>query len=239
MHGREDPEKKLEIYIKAGLTKEEVIKKMQPYLNERNREVLLEVIDEYFESRGSSDQTKFVIKAIFGLVVLAVVAYAIFFIFFQSAVYSPTKCLDKPVSISLHGDLMNRDRMMNALARVEEDNCEYFNFIADNAKKIFVNPPGFMSSGQYRGNEDEIHVNSLTGSEHYVASILIHEACHSFQHKQGLEISDNDCTATQYNFLKAVNAQPDDLKAVERIASFWPGYSIKGNDVFEQWKSTS
>jgi len=181
------------------------------------------------------NKKKFLFKT---LIVLAVFifAFAVFYLFFiEYSEFSSQRCLSSKIKIT--GDWAYRQKLFEVLSFIENKDCEYLSFVADNISRIESTTPGLFTVGEYRG-ESKATIASFMGENDYVSSIVIHEACHGYQNKKNLLYNESDCTLTMYNYLIKINASKDALDIVERTADFNPNYDFtnQDNDVFVQWK---
>jgi len=226
----------LEIYLKAGLSKEEVLKKIENSITDKNRERVLKIVEEHFEKKNRRLYSKIGAVAFLVIIFIIVISISVYLVFIKDSVFYSENCSEDTIAISIIGGLERREEAVKVLKLVEESNCEYFLFIADNAKTINVGDPGILSSGVYRNQKDAIQIDAFSGSPYWKASVIIHEACHSFQDKNNREFSEHECMQTTSNFLKKIDAPGEDMDRFERAASSWPGYSVSGEDVFAIWK---
>ena len=136
------------------------------------------------------------------------------------------------------GEFIYREQIVKEL-QIIENNCDYLNFISENVVGIYAENPGLMNAGEYHGGSFKIYVDPYAASEYISAGIIIHETCHAYQDKKNMSYSEEDCTTTEYNFLKNIGAPKKDIELFEsrnksHIALL--GYTTNGNDVFEMWK---
>ena len=180
------------------------------------------------------------LKTIILIVILIVILFSVIFFFAfgtNSSFYSNT-CNSKPIPIV--GEFIYRDQLVKELQIIEQD-CDYLNFIAENVNVIYALNPGMMNAGEYHPGSFEIYADPFASSEHISAAIIIHETCHAYQDKIKSGFSEEDCTTTEYNFLKNINAPKKDIIQFEkRNESYYAllGYTTTGKDVFLDWNLT-
>ncbi|GEM_PF-2919014 len=228
------------LYLKAGLDKNEILKKIENRLTDKDRQKFSEFIDSEL-SAGKKSFTQTVFFTFFVLAIVALWVCVIAYIsYFENGVYYSKKCFGKGEFISVLGSPDHRKEIINALELIENSSCEYFSFVMENSKTINSGRQGLFKAGVFEG-EKTLGVDAFSGSTYFVSSVIIHEACHSFQEKNNRPFSEKDCTTTQFNYLKKINAPEFEIETIERLAqqSGIKGYTLDGKDVFEEWKNNS
>ncbi len=234
---RMDPlEEKLRIYLKAGLTKQQILEKLEGDLSDSNREQIMQRIDRYFSAEETQTASKATLIIGVVIAIIAIIFVVVYFAHFKDSSFHSEKCSTKPIDISVNGDPSKREAMIEALKLIESTDCEYLLFVADNAKTIYTSSGCFMAGGCYKGQKDTINANSIMSNSYWVSSTVIHEACHSFQHKNNLGILESACMTTEYNYLTKIKAPQEVIQWSAQEGNRDPKYTIGAPDVFPIWK---
>ncbi len=233
----QDFEERILFYKKAGLLDKVIIEKIRSEFGDDAAAKASKILIEK-KLQKNKKQKSFLIKlGAFVCIGLVVIFIVYFFLFLHFSEFSSAKCnSDKKITIT--GDLFYREKVFNILKLIEEKDCGYTNFVLDNINAINSGGVGFIYSGVYYTNKPT-EIASLTGSRHYVASIIVHEACHGYQHKNNLGYSEPDCALTQYHFLINTNAPSEEAQKVVNAGKVYLNYAFTENntDVFLAWKN--
>jgi hypothetical protein len=231
-----DPiEEKVLTYLKAGFSKKEIFEKISRELAPEDNARAKEIVEKNLSQKSKSSKTKLLIISGAAGIFLLITLIIIYFSFINNSQFVSSKCLPS-VSIKIEGDTVYRDKSIEVLRLMEDKNCGYLGFVGEHTPKISSGMLGIFVGGQYEGG-NSAKISTFTGDTYYVAAIMVHEACHSYQAKLGKGSSEPDCTLTQYHFLQSINAPQKDLDHTKKIGEFYPEYSFNesNKDVFLEW----
>jgi len=230
-------EEKLELYLKAGLSKQKILLKIDEEFGPEAKAIALRIIDKSYREKKSSSMH--IIIGILGIVLIFVIIIGVvmYLSYIQNSAFVSQKCGTK--SITITGDAMYRGKLVTTLAFIENKDCNYTRFVLSNLTTIYATDPGMFYSGQQNGDKTLIAIYS--GSDEYVAGIVVHEACHAFANNSSITFSEGDCAFTQYNFLKSIGASESDLKKMETSTQTFLQYKFDetNKDAFEVWLETN
>jgi hypothetical protein len=222
------------MYKRAGLSEKQILEKIEKKFGSKNIKVVSEQLKKEKNERFGLEKKKFLLISFGIITTLLILSIFFYIIFVQYSQFSSENCSG---IISISGAYSSRQRAYEILEYVEKD-CEYYEFVSEHLTRLEVDfSKGLFSGGYYSGGESA-EINVFNSSTEYMASIVVHEACHAFQLKNNLFMSEPDCTLTQYNYLKNVGASQEELQKVIDLKKWFPKYAFSenDNDIFELWK---
>ncbi len=229
-------EEKLDLYIKAGMTKKNILLKIEAEFGPEAKAKVEPIVNKVYGDKKSSSMSLMLITAGIVLFLVIIVSVILYASYFQNNTFASSKCGTN--SIALTGDSMYRNKLVEVLTFIEAKDCNYTRFVLDNLSTVYATDPGMLYSGKQTGDKTLIAV--FSGSNEYVAGIVIHEACHAFANNTNTSFSEADCAYTQYNFMKSAGANEADLQRVLTSTQTFMQYEFnEGNkDAFRIWSAS-
>lgn len=222
------------MYKRAGLSDAKLLEKIRKKFGSKQISSIENNLKKEKNEKFSLEKKKFLIISFGGILILFILLLFFYFIFIQYSTFSSENCSG---TITISGANSSRQRAYEILNYVEND-CGYYEFVSEHLTHLEVDfSKGLFNGGYYSGGESA-EINVFNSTTEYMASIVVHEACHAFQLKNKLFMSEPDCTLTQYNYLKNVGASQEELQKVLDLKKRFPKYAFSENDtdIFEVWK---
>jgi hypothetical protein len=229
-------EEKLDLYIKAKMTKKNILLKIEAEFGPEAKAKVEPIVDKVYGERKSNSLNMILIACGAFLFVVIIISAILYTSYFQNVSFSSAKCGTK--SISLTGDSMYRNKLVEVLNFIETKDCNYERFVLDNLTTVYATDPGMLYSGKQTGDKTLIAV--FSGSTEYVAGIIVHEACHAYSNNSNTVLSEADCAYTQYNFMKSAGASEADLQKVMTSTQTFMQYEFNESniDAFKVWATS-
>ena len=231
-----DPFKEqLDLYIKAGMPKKVILEKIGqefgPLSKAKAEEILIA------NTKAEKAQNKLFAFLIMGVIAFFIIIIIYFLLpsIFVSQNFNSSKCPSIP-KISIEGSPEFKQKIFDALLLIENKDCNYLRFVAQNSPNIYSESVIIPASNFYSSIKHTMEQDYST-SNYFIANAIIHEACHGFQHNIGVLMNEHDCALTQYNFLASIGAPSEDLQLVLALKSSPDYYFDENNtDVFAKWQ---
>ncbi|MCX6804339.1 MAG: hypothetical protein NTY48_07295 [Candidatus Diapherotrites archaeon] len=126
-------EEKIKVYVKAGLSKSMILEKIQKEFGDESKEYAKKAIDKYFK-KSSPYKKKIITWAILFFIILIII-YIIYPVYLSNNSFDSNKCpLAKNIQIT--GKPMYREKIVEYLTIIQENNCKYLEFVSENIPKI-------------------------------------------------------------------------------------------------------
>ena len=230
-------ERKLKLLQKAKFSKKEILSKIESEFGQEKRKIAEEILEKETVNKESSQKNKIIAVSLIAAILILLLFALYYFVFVQFSSFSSSKCNSTPISIS--GDSIYRQRAFESLVLIENKDCNYLNFISEFTQNINSTSMGFgikRAAGTYSGGES-VNISAFSGDIYFISSVLVHEACHSYQNKHQTSYDEGDCAYTGYNFLKKINASPSLIEATKNIGKTFTEYAFteENTDVFAEW----
>jgi len=206
------------IFVKSGLEKEEVVKKLEEKFGKLSSEQF-DFVDNLTREKAKIPKREWYKSIIIvPIILLILAAFLIYLEFFDQTIYSQNECDSDSIRIRLIGDREFRIRISESLDILMKNDCDSFRFIVENTKAIEEIAKSPIVSRESYATDKTTPIFALPESEGKILGLLFRGACYH------ASLSEMECYEKKLGFSKnregGILIERDDLayKLIDSLA---------------------